>query len=191
MARPKAFDLDTVLDHAVNAFWSKGFEATSVQDLVDSTGLGRGSLYKAFENKEKLFRDALRRYDMVWTGRQEDVLAGAGTVQDRIRTLLMAVVDEETTLGAPRGCLAVNAAIEVADHDTAVRDLVRGVFERMENALCAAIEAAQRAGEMTATDPARDLALYVLNNMYGLRVLGKTAPRAALVNIVDMVVRVL
>jgi len=191
MARPKAFDPDTVLDHAMKTFWSKGFVATSVQDLVDSTGLGRGSLYHAFDNKEQLFREALRRYDSVWTGRQEDMLAGPGTIHERIRTLLMTVVDEETTPGTPRGCLAVNAAMELSDHDPAVRELVREVFQRMEKALRASIEAAQRVGEVTATDPAEDIALYVLNTMYGLRVLGKTASREALAGIVEMALRAL
>jgi TetR/AcrR family transcriptional repressor of nem operon len=65
--------------------------------------------------------------------------------------------------GTPRGCLAVNAAMEVADHDPAVRELVREEFQRMENALRASIEAAQRVSEVTPTDPAKDIALYVLN----------------------------
>lgn len=191
MARPKAFDPDLVLDHAMQTFWSKGFMATSVQDLVESTGLGRGSLYNAFTNKEQLFRDALRRYDSVWTARQEALLAGEGTIHERIRSLLMTVVDDETTPGGPRGCLAVNAALELADLDTAVRDLVRTVFQRMENALYEAISAAQVRGEISSDDRAGDLALYVLNAMYGLRVLGKTADRAALAGIVEMVLRAL
>jgi TetR/AcrR family transcriptional repressor of nem operon len=191
MARPKAFDPDLVLDHAMQAFWSKGFMATSVQDLVESTGLGRGSLYNAFANKEQLFRDALRRYDSVWTARQEALLAGEGTIHERIRRLLMTVVEDETTPGRPRGCLAVNAAMELADLDPAIRDLVRSVFQRMENALYEAISAAQVDGEISSEDPAGDLALYVLNTMYGLRVLGKTADRAALSGIVEMVLRAL
>ncbi|ROP34950.1 TetR/AcrR family transcriptional regulator [Saccharothrix texasensis] len=191
MVRPKAFDPDSALDHAMKTFWSKGFMATTVQDLVESTGLGRGSLYNAFTSKEQLFRDALRRYDSVWTARQEQVLVGPGSLRDRVSALLMTVVDEETTQGPPRGCLAVNTALELADQDPAVRELVREVFLRMENALHEAISVAQATGEVTADDDARALALYVLNSMYGLRVLGKTTSRESLVGVVEMVLRAL
>lgn len=194
MARPKQFDPDRVLDDAMKTFWSKGFASTSAQDLVDSTELGRGSLYNAFASKEHLFHQALRRYDQVWTSRQETILAGEGSLRDRVRTLLMTVVDEETTVaedGMPRGCLAVNAAIELADRNPAVAQLVRCVFERMENALCEAVRRAQADGEMSDQDDAQHVAQYLLNSMYGLRVLGKTASRETLASIVEMVLRTL
>ncbi|WP_018680656.1 TetR/AcrR family transcriptional regulator [Actinokineospora enzanensis] len=185
MARPKAYDPDRVLDGAMKAFWGRGFHATSAQDLVDSTGLGRGSLYHAFVSKEQLFHEALRRYESVWTTRQERLLAGGGTLHERVRALLMAVVDEESAPDEPRGCFAVNTAIELADHDPAARRLVAAVFRRMEQALTHAI----RDGEPAMTDPPEDLARHVLSSMYGLRVLGKTMPRAHLESIVAMVLR--
>ena len=68
MVRPKAFDPDSVLDHAMKTFWSKGFMATTVQDLVESTGLGRGSLYNAFTSKDTT------AYFMSGLGRHADTM---------------------------------------------------------------------------------------------------------------------
>ena len=189
MARPKLFETDVVLDKAMQAFWRTGFAATTAQDLVDSTGLGRGSLYNTFSSKADLFHAALRRYDAVQTAQQEELLAGPQPIAERVRKLLMTVVDEETAEDGPRGCLAVNSALELADLDPAVRELVREIFERMWAALRAAFDAAQRAGEIATDTPVSDLALFVLNTMYGLRVLGKTFPREALTSIVEMAVR--
>ena len=65
MARPKAFDEEVVLDRAVEVFWAKGYEATSIQDLVDAMGIQRGSLYATFGGKHQLFLTALDRYGEV------------------------------------------------------------------------------------------------------------------------------
>ena len=62
MARPREFDLDEALDGAMNAFWARGYEATSLADLMAATGLAKGSIYKAFDDKHDLFMQALRRY---------------------------------------------------------------------------------------------------------------------------------
>lgn len=62
MARPKTFDHDQVLDRAVELFWRKGYEATSIQDLVEAMGIQRGSLYAAFGSKQDLFLAVLDRY---------------------------------------------------------------------------------------------------------------------------------
>ena len=62
MARPREFDIDEALDAAMGVFWERGYEATSMVNLMDATGLHKGSIYKAFEDKHDLFLQALRRY---------------------------------------------------------------------------------------------------------------------------------
>ncbi|RJL33165.1 TetR/AcrR family transcriptional regulator [Bailinhaonella thermotolerans] len=192
MGRPKGFSADHVVESALEAFWRKGYAATSAQDLVDSTGLGRGSLYNAFSSKRGLFLEALRRYDGEWTARQAAVLEGDGDVRDRVREVLMNVVDAETAGEAGRrGCLAVNSAIELAGLDDEVTRIVRGIFRRMETAFREALERARRDGGIEADRDPGELALYLLNSMYGLRVLGKTTDRAALEGVVETVIRAL
>ncbi|MDI6411020.1 TetR/AcrR family transcriptional regulator [Streptomyces albus] len=197
MARPKSFDVDQAVDAAMDAFWSKGYAATSAQDLVDSTGLGRGSLYNAFASKHGLFEAVLRRYDEELTSHRVAVLDGTAaevrgvSAAERVRAVLMAVVEEETGGGAGprRGCLAVNAAVELGGTDPEVTRLVGRVFSRMEDAFHAAVVRGQAAGEFDAGQDARDLARLLLNTMYGLRVLGRTAGRDALAGIVEGTLR--
>lgn len=62
VGRPKSFDKDTAIDAFVNVFWTRGFDATSIDDLQTSVGIKRGSFYAAFENKETAFITALERY---------------------------------------------------------------------------------------------------------------------------------
>ncbi|NEW26206.1 TetR/AcrR family transcriptional regulator [Nocardia cyriacigeorgica] len=190
MPRPKGFDPDRVVDAAMTAFWNKGYAATSAQDLVDSTGLGRGSLYHTFSGKHQLFLEALRRYESEWATRQVEILSGEGPVRDKVRTVLMTVVDEETGAAcANRGCLAVNAAIELGGDDAEVTARVRRIFERMQDGFEEALTRARREGEIGSDRDPRALAACLLNAMYGLRVLGKSAGRDTLVGIVETNIR--
>ena len=192
MPRPKGFDPTEVLDAAVGTFWRKGYAATSAQDLVDGTGLGRGSLYNTFTSKQHLFQEALRRYEETSATRVEEMLAGPGTIRERIRRVLMDVVDDET--GEPsehRGCLAVNAALELGGIDEEVTARVRHNFERVENAFYVEFAAARQEGEIGANRDPRALAQFVLAAMYGLRVLGKTANRQALAQVAETTIQAL
>ncbi|MGF1424991.1 TetR/AcrR family transcriptional regulator [Kitasatospora sp. LaBMicrA B282] len=187
--RPRGFDLNHALDAAMATFWDNGYAATSAQDLVDSTGLGRGSLYNTFTSKHDLFEAALRRYDSEWTTRLVSLLEeGDGPARSRIRTVLLSVVEEENAeQPAHRGCLVVNSAMELAGRDPQVTELVRGTFARMATALTVCVEQGIRDGSIEAGHEPRVLALFLLNSMYGLRVLGKASDRESMLRIVDQV----
>jgi len=187
--RPRGFDLNHALDAAMATFWDKGYAGTSAQDLVDSTGLGRGSLYNTFRSKRGLFEAALQRYDLECTRKLVELLEeGEGPARDRIRAVLMSVVEEETA-EAPehRGCLVVNTAMEMAGQDPDITDHVRKTFARIQAALCVAIEQGRRDGSMPETQDPPAFALYLLNSMYGLRVLGKVGDRETLASLVDRI----
>lgn len=192
MPRPKGFDPTEVLDAAVGTFWRKGYAATSAQDLVDGTGLGRGSLYHTFSSKQHLFQEALRRYEETSTTRVEEMLAAPGTIRERIRRVLMDVVDDEMAEASEhRGCLAVNAALELGGLDDEVTARVRHNFERVENAFHVEFAAARQEGEIGADRDPRALAQFTLAAMYGLRVLGKTADRQVLAQVVETTIQAL
>ncbi|MEU5696099.1 TetR/AcrR family transcriptional regulator [Actinosynnema sp. NPDC020468] len=185
MGRPREFDDAAVVDAAMDLFWSKGYETTSTEDLCAHTGLGRGSLYNAYGSKRGLYERVLLRYAELGFAEQEALLDRPGPVKERLRALLMAAV--ECDLGDPRrrGCLAVNAAVDVGGKDDVVAHHVRQQFDRLEAAVCRLVAAGQRLGELVAGDPlvaARSL----LGTLYGLRVLGKvTRDRQALVDVVE------
>ena len=90
MARPKEFERDVVLDRAMQVFWSSGYEATSIQHLVDRMGIQRGSLYATFGDKRALFFAAIDHYDRVVTAKLLAVLEEPGSGEGRHPALLPA-----------------------------------------------------------------------------------------------------
>ncbi|ADP19996.1 bacterial regulatory protein, TetR family protein 31 (plasmid) [Achromobacter xylosoxidans A8] len=187
--RTKAFEPDEIADAAMEVFWQRGYTATSVQDLVEGTGLSRSSLYSTFENKQGLYQQALHRYQAVTTANVE-LLAGPGSPRVLIGQLLMRIVEDE--LGDPqrRGCLVANASLELAGQDEAVAGLVAHNFQRLQTALEKLIQRGQQSGEVAAGKSARALARSFVNTMQGLRVLSKGSPahlrRQCLLDVVNV-----
>ncbi|MGW8729977.1 TetR/AcrR family transcriptional regulator [Streptomyces sp. NPDC055808] len=186
MARPRKFDETHALTSAMDAFWRHGYEATSTRDLADRTGLGQSSLYNTFGDKQQLYLRALRRYYDTTTAEQTALLRRPGPVKDRLRELIVGAVDADLADSGTPGCFAINASVEKASSDPAVKEEVRRHFTTVEDALCEAIARGQRAGEISAAHDARTLAGQVLSTYYGLRVLARVhSDRQALLNVVD------
>lgn len=186
MPRPREFDADRVVDAAMHAFWTTGYEVTSANDLCDATGLGRSSIYNAFGSKRDLFRQALRRYTDTATARQVDLLAGPGTVREKVETLLGWVIADE--FDAPsddrRGCLAVNTSIELGGRDPEITADLRKGFDLLLDALRAAIQEGKRTGEIAGEKDPTALAEFVHSVISGMRVSARAgAPRSALENV--------
>lgn len=187
MARPKEFDPDLAVDAAVGVFWRRGYEATSVQDLVDALGVGRGSLYATFGSKEELYRRALERYLAVGLCRLEEHLAQAGSPLAAVRDLLRAEVESALADADRRGCLAAGAVCERVAYDEATSATVVRGWERMEDAVCDALRRAQTEGELPAGRDPRALARYVVAARQGLRLLGTGRPdRAVLTDALEV-----
>ncbi len=175
--RTKDFEPDDVADAAMHVFWRRGYAATSVQDLVDGTGLGRGSLYNAFGSKQGLYEAALRRYHDL-TAANLELLARPGTVRERIGRLLDFIADDELREASRRGCLVANASLEMAGQDAAVAELVRRNFQRLEKALEKILTDAQASGEVDAGKSPRALARFIVTTIQGLRVVSRgNSPR--------------
>jgi TetR/AcrR family transcriptional repressor of nem operon len=174
MARPREFDEDRVLDAIMETFWRNGYEGTSAQDLVDATGLGRGSLYAAYRNKEGLFEQALVRYRRQAQANAEQ-LRRPGSPIKRIREFLQDIVDADLKASEKRGCLATNSAIEMAGRDPRVAELVRQNFRILIDGIKDVITRGQALGKIRNSTDAETLALFVFSAVQGLRVLARTA----------------
>lgn len=174
--RTKAFNHDEIVDAAMQVFWQLGYSATSIQDLVNATGLSRSSLYNAFENKHGLYAQALRRYHEL-TARNITLLQEPGPVKELVRRLLMRIVNDELDGSAQRGCLAANAALELAGPDDSITELLAGNFLRLEKALEQALLRGQAEGEIASQKNPRALARFIVNTIQGLRVLSKGSAR--------------
>jgi len=180
MGRPREFDETQVLDAAVECFWQRGYEATSMRELAGRTGLTGASLYNAFGDKRALYRRALDHYiDSVFAERVRR-LEGSLPPREAIAAFFAEIIQRSLDDRLRRGCLLVNSALEVAPHDEEFRALVSGVLGHIEAFFHRCVLAGQRDGAITAAQPAADLARMLLGVHVGLRVLARTRPERAL-----------
>jgi len=187
VARPKEFKHDVVLDRAMQAFWSRGYEATSIQHLVDRMGIQRGSLYDTFGDKRALFFAAIDRYDRVVTAKLLAALDEPASGKDAIRRFFRLKVELAMEPGRPRGCLVTNSAAELASRDRGTATKVGAVLTKIEASFNRAVVRAQKAGEIDPTRNARALARFLTSSAQGLSVMAKTFPeRAVLEDIVKV-----
>ena len=120
MPRTPEYDRDTVVAQAMAVFWRQGYGKTSVGDLVEATGLKPGSLYAAFGSKKGVFLEVLDVYNCAFLEKID--VQGERPVMPAIRSLLDAIVDETVSAHDHRGCLSVNALLEMAQHDDDIGD---------------------------------------------------------------------
>jgi TetR/AcrR family transcriptional repressor of nem operon len=186
MARKREFDADEALEKALEVFHRQGFAATSMQDLVDAMGIGRGSLYEAFGSKEELFARALRRYaERSLDGMLTCLLAQDDPVRG-IGDLLHKIVDTHATNRERSGCMVVNTIVELAPQDPAFADIFRSVWSRLESALETALARAQAQGRIPPDRSPRALARFLAGTIQGLAVRGKYDPdRQGLTDVAD------
>ena len=148
MARPREFDMDQALDAAMTTFWTQGYEATSMTDLVEATGVKKGSLYKAFDDKHDLFMKSLARYlDGAYVA-MKMTLTESGTPKQRLRAWLQSVALMCGGQAEHKGCMAMNSACELGPHDAQVAGLLKQHHSVASAMLTEVIAAGQRAGEV-------------------------------------------
>ncbi|MEW2526585.1 helix-turn-helix domain-containing protein [Streptomyces sp. NPDC047071] len=190
MARPRTFDEERALDAAMRAFWEKGYEATSTQDLCDATGLGRSSIYNTFTSKHDLFRRSLNRYIDMMSAPQAEILEDSERPGfDRIRALYARIVDTEFEYredGRSIGCLTVNTVVELARRDADADALIQRDLDLRLRLLRIAIDAGKRDGTVTARRDTESLARFVNATIGGMRVSAQAgADRAVLESIAE------
>jgi TetR/AcrR family transcriptional repressor of nem operon len=183
MARPKEFDVDRALDAALEVFWSKGFGATSMQDLVDGMGINRGSLYDTFGSKDELYRRAFGEYAQRRGAELVEALDGPGSVRERLRSYLLGLVTEPDG----RGCFIVNTACERSYNDAESRALASTAMDATIGVLEDTMRSAGIDGGLRPGVPPNVAATAVLVVMEGLQVLTKTgADEATLAPVIDV-----
>ncbi|WP_306206335.1 TetR/AcrR family transcriptional regulator [Actinoplanes sp. RD1] len=175
MARIREFDTDAAVARAMDLFWTRGYEATSVRDLTEHLGVGQGSLYAAFGNKDGLYRAALAHYrDTLAAAALADLRAG-GDVRAVIRTMLVERI-RIAVLHGGQGCLLVNAAGERLPQDGPTRRAVRDALAISQDALADVLRAAAGRGEIADRHDPRTLAAFLVAFLNGLLVTAKVTP---------------
>jgi TetR/AcrR family transcriptional repressor of nem operon len=174
--RPRSFDVDAAVERAMDVFWSRGYHATALPDLLRATKLSRGSLYAAFGDKHSLFLRALDRYIADAVTRLDIELDPRKEPVDGLRAYLAGYVDRTSGAHGRRGCLVIATTMELAGRDADVNRRIASFFKVMESRLTDALSRAKATGKLAdGVDPgnaARILVCFV----EGLRVISKTAP---------------
>jgi TetR/AcrR family transcriptional repressor of nem operon len=147
MARTREFDPTAALDQAMVLFWERGFGDTSMEDLVESTGVSRYGIYGTFGNKRELFIAALQLYaDQI--SREHPGLFTPEATRTDIEDFMAGIVSRAAGPKGQKGCMICNTAIEVAPHDPAIAGAVRDLFDRMAGAFATAITNGQIDGDI-------------------------------------------
>lgn len=162
---------------AVQAFWARGYEGTSMNDLVTATGVGRGSIYSDFSGKRDIFLAALKQYDEIYRSRFLSAIGTKYAPKEAIVAAFAAAADTDGKIDGPKGCLLVNTAIELAPHDMEVSDLVKGSFDALEEFFLLQLRAMGR--PVAAHDSPDGAAKTLLGLFLGLRVLTRSGAEVA------------
>jgi len=174
MARTKDFDENEVLAKAIQLFWHKGYNGTSIQDLVDGLGISRSSLYDTYTDKHTLYIKALESYQNSGACKIQEIINNPGPAKETIKQLLKLAIGELLIDQQHKGCFMVNAEVEVAPHDKEVNDLVCKNEQQMEQAFYQVIQKGKDSGEIKNQQDARALARFIFNSVKGMRVTAKS-----------------
>ncbi|MER5409329.1 TetR/AcrR family transcriptional regulator [Streptomyces sp. NPDC002769] len=174
MGRPRRFDESQVLQNAREQFWNRGYTATSIDDLMAATGLGKGSLYGAFGDKRQLFLRALDDYRDEQLDGVRRTLTGPGTGLERLGNLL-----DDASRGYAndihrRGCFLAGSTSELHAQEPDVTARARTTYQEIQDLLAACVKDAQREGELAADASPEDVSGLLLAVLQGIEFLAKT-----------------
>jgi len=180
MSRPREFDEVTALEAAIECFWHRGYEATSVRDLADKMGISGPSLYNAYGDKRALFAQALDHYVDHSARALIKRLESSLPPRQAVRRFIEEIIERSVNDRERRGCFLINSALEVAPHDKELGALIADRLAEIEAFFHRSIKAAQAEGVVPRDRAAKDVARLLLGVLLGIRVLARSKPERAL-----------
>jgi AcrR family transcriptional regulator len=191
--RPRKTDPAAVLDTAMRVFWQKGFEATSMSDLVTATGMAKPGLYATFGDKEALFTQALTHYfNELGSPLLNDLSRSADPLHVVVRRSLDAVAASALDKAGPGGCFVVNSVVECAHGPGSLEELVRAFDRKRRSAFVDRFRAAQRRGELPGDVDAKAMGEFFAGQAVALAVMARTgANRKSLDRVIDVAMTVI
>ncbi len=186
MVRTRAFDPGTALNAVVDLFSSKGYADTSMDDIVNATGVSRYGLYGTFGNKRELFEQALERYaDNM--GRESFLrLLEPDASLAHVRAIFDERLEAMSASGENRGCLLSHTAVELAPHDPEIRDVMQRFLKRMSKAFAIGLETAQTHGEVKDDLDPHAAGDFLTGALFGLALMARSGfSRDRLENFID------
>ncbi len=171
MARPVEFDEHEVLTNAMEQFWKEGYEASSVQKLLDCTGINRGTLYNSFGDKDTFFKSCVDQYNLLLDAQISATLKNDKLSDwDAVVKYFDATVAEVTNKHRSMGCLLVNSLCESINYDREMKKVVRGSLAGIRKALLARLKNAHKSGQVKKGVSAEFATEMLMNTLHGIRV---------------------
>lgn len=167
MPKVETFNREDVLISVIKLFHEKGYNATSMQDLVDATGLNRSSIYNSFGSKKELYQESLKTYRAIAHKHIQRVLIHSNTPKDSIRKIFATSPETRNN-----GCLLSNCTTEMANQDKEIRNFLINNLEHMQGVFEELVAKGQSDGSINKLKSAKVYALYLFTSLQGLRTTG-------------------
>ncbi len=180
MARPREFSEMAALQAAIDCFWQRGFEATSMRHLAASMGLSAPSLYSTFGDKQALFARALEHYLDHTTRLRLCRLETSLPPKQAIHQFFDEIIEHSIDDRERKGCFLVNSALEIAPHDRELGAMIAERLGEIEAFFRKCIRGAQADGTAPGGIDAKDVARLFLGVLLGIRVLARSNPNRSL-----------
>ncbi len=167
MGKPESFDRETVMKQVTDLFWKKGFSATSMQDIVDATGLNRSSIYNSFGGKQEIYYETLKHYkNQVQTKSISNIVNKSP--KQALRGMFEIVL-KDTNM---KGCYLSNCTTELANQDTKTLNFLTDNMDELVSLFTELIEKGKEIGEFRNETNSEEAALYLFSSLQGLRLTG-------------------
>jgi len=181
MPRPKEFNPDDALEKAMQVFWHKGYEATSMEDLLTAMDLNRGSLYDTFGDKRQLFLKVIDRYCTTFVGPKFSVLNQPGPALPSLRRFISGMIEGGLADPQRRGCLIANTVMELSPHEKEIASTLRKTLKMAEDTFFKVLDRAKQQGELKNDKDPRALACFLATMLQGAIVMIKAGASADVV----------
>ena len=183
----KNFDVDVALERATETFWSKGYDATSMCDLLEAMGIQKGSFYATYGSKRKIYDLALERYSASTEEWVKELTAGKSP-REALEALVAAILEDCLGPTGHRGCMVINCAIELAHSDAGAQEMVKRAFAAHERIFAKQLRAGQASGDFSPELDPKATAKAMMAMIVGMRVFSRSgASRAALKTLAEQI----
>ena len=172
MARVIEYNPQEVLNKAMDLFWSKGYESTSIQDIVSETGLKPGSLYAAYKNKEGIFQAVIELYMVNSLRIVKDILEADDDILKKIENFLNVVIVDAISNDKYNGCLLVKTLLVVSHKDEKIQQHIVGFYRQLEPLVQNTLQTAKEQAKIN-IDP-REFTKFIFSTIYGTHVYYKS-----------------
>ena len=191
--RPLGYDPDETLEIAMNLFWASGYDATSLDDILNAANISKSSFYHMFGNKYKLFERCLNRYCEKEIAMIEQGLQKSSTGRDFIETFLYDLIDSVRKKdGQYMGSFVTNTVYEFAGRDDNIAKMISSATTKFNQLLQLAIKKGQTKGVITKAKTPSTLACFLMSSIAGIRTMISAQVEAEqLEEIVDVTLAVL